>query len=84
MQRVKELTLEAPFELQVVEIAGMQIEVVSVHLHTFIFELDDDLDAFAFGACRKVQQWMLVETKLGEDAVKTGIGGFGHRNDCKV
>lgn len=79
VQRVEELPLEAPLKLRVVEIARMQIEVVRVHLHAFIFELDDDLDSFALSAGGKVQQRMLVEAKLGIDAIEAGACGFSHR-----
>src|SRR5207302_4905877 len=50
MQRIEELALEAPFELRIVEVARMKVEIVSMHGHGFIFELNDDLDAFALGA----------------------------------
>ena len=49
MQRVIELALETPLELRSVEVPRMQVEVVGVHRNDFIFELDDDLDAVAFG-----------------------------------
>src|SRR5579864_4086565 len=44
VQRVVELALEGPFKLRVVEVAGMQVEVVSVDGNGFVFELDDDLN----------------------------------------
>jgi hypothetical protein len=64
MQRVEELALEAPFKLGVVEIARVQIKIVSVHGDGFILELNDHLDAFAFIPCRKVQQGMFIEAEL--------------------
>jgi hypothetical protein len=64
VQRVVELALEAPFELGVVKVAGVQIEVIGVHGHGRVFELDDDLHAFAFGTRGEVQQRMLVEAEL--------------------
>jgi hypothetical protein len=79
VQCVEELALEAPFELRVVEVARVQVEIVGVDWNRFVFELDDDLDAFAFGAGGKAQQWMLVEEELSEDAVEAGVGGLRHR-----
>ena len=79
MQCVVKLALKAPFELRVVEIAGMQIEIIGVHGNGRVFELDDDFHAFAFGARREVQQRMLVKAELGEDAIKAGavVSGTG-------
>ena len=65
VEGVVELALEAPFELRVVEVAGMEIEVVSMHGYGFVFEFNDDLDAVSFGARGEVQQRMLVEAELG-------------------
>jgi hypothetical protein len=78
MQRIVELALETPLELGMVEIARMQIEGIGMDWDSSILELDDDFDAFAFGAGGEVQQGMFVKLELREDAVETGIGGFGH------
>jgi hypothetical protein len=61
VERVVELALEAPFELRVIEVAGMEIEIVRMHRNRGIFELDDDFHAVALGPRRKVQEGMLVE-----------------------
>ena len=73
VQGIEELALEAPFKLRVVEIAWVQIKIVRVHRGGFIFELDDDPDTFALGARREVQQRVLVEAELREDAVEASI-----------
>jgi hypothetical protein len=78
VESVEELALEGPLELRVVEVARVQLETVGVHRDRFVFELDDDLDTFAFGAGGEIQQWMFVEAELSEDAVEAGVGGFGH------
>ena len=78
MEGVVELALEAPFELRVIEIAGMEVEVIGVDGNRGIVELDDDFHAIAFGAGGEVQQRMLVELELGEHAVEAWVGGFGH------
>src|SRR6202041_897946 len=65
VQGVVKLALEAPFELRVVEVAGMQIEIVGVYRDRCVFELDDYFYAFAFGAGGEVQQRVLVEAELG-------------------
>jgi len=51
-----------------IQVAGMQIEIISVHGSRRVLELDDDFNAFTFDASRKVQQWMFVQTELGEHA----------------
>jgi hypothetical protein len=73
VQRVVKLALKAPLELRVVEIAGMQIEIVSVNRHAFVLEADNDFYAFAFGTGRKGQQWMFVERELSEHAVESTL-----------
>ena len=83
VQRVVELALEAPFELRVVEVARVQVEIIRVHRDRGVFELDDDFHAFALGARGEVQQRMLVEAELGEDSVEAGGGGLGHRGIVK-
>ena len=76
MERVVKLPLKAPSELGIVEVAGMQIEIVGVNRNAFVFESDDNLDAVTFSARREGQQRVFVELKLGEDTVETR--GFGH------
>jgi hypothetical protein len=78
VQGIVELSLEAPFELGVVEVAGMEIEIVGVHRDGFVFEFDDDLNSVSFGACGKVQEGMLIEVELGLDAVEARVCTFGH------
>ena len=56
VQTIVELALQAPFELGVVQITRMQIEIVSVHRDGGIFELDDEFYAIALGASREVEQ----------------------------
>jgi hypothetical protein len=73
VQGIEELALEAPFKLRVIEIARMEIEIIRMHGNGFIFELDDDLDAFALGARREIQQWVFVKAELREDAVEAGV-----------
>jgi len=78
VQGIVELALETPFELRIVEVARVEIEIVGVHGDGFVFEFDDDLNALAFGASGKVQKRMLVEVELGLDAVEARVGGIGH------
>ena len=73
MQGVVQLALEGPLELGMVQVARMQVEIVGVHRDCRRLELDDDLDAFALVAGGKIQQRVLVEAELGEDAVETSI-----------
>jgi hypothetical protein len=53
VQGIIELALEGPFELGVIEIAGMKLEVVCVHGNTLVFELNDHFDGFGFGTSRE-------------------------------
>jgi hypothetical protein len=84
VEGVVELALEAPFELRVVEIAGVEIEVVGVHGEAWILELDDDFDGVAFGTGGKRQQRVLIEPKLVADPIKTGVDSFRHGRDCNA
>ena len=61
VQSVIELALEVPFELWMVEVAGMQIEIVGVNRNGFVLELDDDFYAVGVRARREVQEWVLIE-----------------------
>ena len=78
MQRVIKLALKAPFEVGMVEVARMKIEVIRMNRNRCVFELDDDFHALALGASRKIQQRMFVQAKLGDYAVETAIRSFGH------
>ncbi len=70
MQAVIELPLECPFELRILDVARMELEVIGVHGYRRILERDDDLDRFAFQPRVKRQQWMLIQTQVLEDAFK--------------
>ena len=83
MQRIEKLALEAPLELRMVEVARMKIEIVSVYGDGFIFELDDDFDAFALGAGGKVKKGVFVKAKLGEDAFEA-VQSIGHGNIVQI
>ena len=57
----------------------MEVEVVSVHRHRRILELDDQFNAVALGASGEIEQGVLVETKLSEDSFQTWIIALSHR-----
>ena len=78
MQAIVKLALETPLELRMVQIAGMEFEIVSVHGNGRILERDDDLDALAFGARVEIEQRVFVETELCEDAFEAGLGTVDH------
>jgi hypothetical protein len=79
VQGIVELALKAPLELGVVEIARMKVEVVGVDGSALIFEFDDDFDALPFRSRGKVQKRMLIQAKLGEDAVEARAGVRRHK-----
>jgi hypothetical protein len=64
VQAIVKLALKAPFELGMIEVAGMEIEEVSVHRNRWIFELDDDFDPVPLLPSGKIQQRVLEEAKL--------------------
>jgi hypothetical protein len=83
VQRIVELALEAPFELRMVEVAGMEIEVISVHGDGCVFESDYEFDPLAFCVSGEIQQWVFVETELGEDSIQARGSSFGHTGIVK-
>ena len=83
MQAGKKLVLEGPLELGVVEIARMHAEVVGMHRHGGIAEIDDDLDALTLLARVERQQRVLVQLELIEDALQARIGALSRLN-CTV
>src|ERR1700679_2043545 len=61
MQRVIQLPLKAPFEVGMVEVARMKIEVIRMNRNRCVFELNDDFHALALGASRKIHQRCLFK-----------------------
>ena len=53
-----------------IKIPGMELKIIRMHGHRGILELDDDFHSFAFGLSGKIQQRMLVQPELSEDAVQ--------------
>jgi hypothetical protein len=56
----------------------VQIEVIGVYRGVWIPELDDQFNAIALGASVEIEQGVLVETQLSENAIQAWIRG--HRN----
>jgi len=83
VQRIEELALEAPFELRMVEVAGMELEVIGMDRDGRVFESDSEFDPLAFRVCGKIQQWMFVESELVEDSIQARGSSFGHRRIVK-
>lgn len=61
VQGVIKLPLETPLELRVVEIAGMQIEIVGVNGNRFVLELDDNFYTISLCSSGEVQERMLIQ-----------------------
>lgn len=55
MQAIVKLALEAPLELWMIEVTGMQVEVIGVYWNAGVLELDDDLYPFSLAARTKIQ-----------------------------
>jgi hypothetical protein len=71
VQAGEELALKLPLELGMIEIARMQAEVVGMHRHGGVAEIDDDLDALALGTGVEPEQGMFVQPKLVENALQS-------------
>ena len=84
MQAIVELALQTPFELRIVQVTWMQIEIIRVHRDGRILELNDEFYSIALGASREVEQWMLVKTQLGENAVQPWIWRHSTEVNSKV
>ena len=78
VQAIVKLTLKAPFELGVVQVARMQVEVVSMHWDGWILKLDDQLNAIALGTRAEIKQGVLVKAQLSQDPFQTWIATFSH------
>lgn len=79
MQAVIELALEAPFKLGIVQVTRVQIEVIGVDRDGRILELDHQFNALALGASGKLEQWMLVEAELRENAFDADLRTVAHK-----
>ena len=71
VQGIIKLPLKTPLKLWIIEIPRMQIEVVGMHRHALILELDDDFDAITLRVSGEVQKGMFVKPKLRENAVQS-------------
>jgi hypothetical protein len=78
VQAIIKLALEAPLELRIIQVAGMKLEVIRVHRNTWVFEFDDDFDCIACGPRREIEQRVLVEPELLENAVEPRITYLRH------
>ncbi len=64
MQTVEDLPLERPFKLSIVEVPGMQLEVVGMNRRLVETWTNDDFDGLALGPSIELDQRMLVKAKL--------------------
>ena len=78
VQTVVELALEFPLELRMIEVPGMKLEVIGVHWDRRIPEVDDDFYGFALGAGGKMEQWVLVQFQLRQNALKPRVCRIAH------
>ena len=56
-----------------VQIAGMQFEIIGMYRNIGILELDDDLDAFALVASGKIEQGVFIEAELGKYTIQACV-----------
>lgn len=78
VQAVVELALESPFELRMIEVAGMKLEIIGMHWDGRTPELDDDFHGLALGARGEIEQRVLVEFQLRKNPFQPRIRIFGH------
>ena len=78
MEAVVKLSLEGPLELRVIKVPGVEFEIIRMHWNRGIFEIDQDFDAFAFGASCEIQQRMLIQLQLRKNAIEPRIGHTSH------
>jgi hypothetical protein len=74
VQAIEQLALERPFELWMVKIARVHLEVIRVHGDSGILETDDDFDSIAFFPGTEVEQWVFIETQLFKHTIEAGHG----------
>ena len=60
VEAIEKLALKRPFKLRMVQVAGMELEVVGVHRHVGIFEPNDHFHRFTAELRVEGEQWMLV------------------------
>ena len=72
MQAIVELALERPFELWMVKIARVHLEVIGVYRDGRILEVDDDFYSIALFPGAEVEQGVLIETQLCKHTIKAG------------
>ena len=74
MQAIVELALERPFELWMVKIARVHLEVIGVDGDGGILEADDDFYSIALFPSAEVEQRVFVEAQLRKHTIKAGHG----------
>jgi len=78
VQAIEQLALKGPFELRMVQIPRMDLEIVRMHGDVRVLEFYDDFDAFPLLPRVEVEQRMLVEAELGQYAIEAWFGRLGH------
>ena len=78
VQTVVELALKFPLELRMIEITGMKFEVIGMDRYRWVLEVNDYFYPFAFRAGGKIQQGVLVEFQLSQNAFEPRVCFFGH------
>jgi hypothetical protein len=61
----------------------MKVEVVRVYRDGRILELDDQFHSIALGTGIEIQQRVLVETQLSQDALQAWIVAIRHKSIVK-
>jgi len=70
VEAIEKLALKGPLELRVVQVARMELKVVGVHRHAWIFEANDHFHCLAAQLRVEGEQRMLVKRELIQNTLQ--------------
>ncbi len=57
-----------------IEVAGVQLEMIAMHRDARLAQIDGDLDPVAFGPCGKSHEGVFIPGQFGEYSIEALIG----------
>ena len=82
MKRVVQLSLKLPFELRMIEIAGMKFKRIGVHRNCGMQKLNQHFYPVRLCPRVKGKQWMFVQAQLRKHAFEACLTLIRHGSDC--
>ena len=70
VEAIEKLALKGPLELRVAQVAGVELEIISVHRHGWIFEANDHFHCLAAQLRVEGEQRMLVKRELIQNTLQ--------------